>query len=147
MRIFLLSFLWLGGIYGHAQSEIIFEYDDAGNQIYRGKLRQTNNRYTANSTDIGMSAEEIAFWKEIKIGPNPVSDILTIEFLGEIKENIQKISLYGHSSLGRELYTKDIFSVKGNRDEINMSSYLFGNYVLSFHLKDGKVYSKHILKR
>lgn len=144
--VFLISTLY------SAQTELSFEYDESGNQIFRGVRSDNNENTTTSSQDLinsiesGVSLEELAFWNEIKIGPNPVKDRLTIQFLGNIKENIQKISLYGQSSLGRELYTKDIFLVKGDREEIDMTAYLFGNYTISFHLKNGKVYSKHILK-
>lgn len=150
MQKILLSSLLFSCICGYSQTELSFEYDEAGNQIYRG-IRDNNEENRSQNgivshTNSVMSEEELAFWNEIKIGPNPVKDRLTIQFLGNIKENIQKISLYGQSSLGRELYTKDIFLVKGDREEIDMTAYLFGNYTISFHLKNGKVYSKHILK-
>lgn len=150
MQKILLSSLLLSCIWGYSQTEFSFEYDEAGNQIYRG-IRDNNEENRSQNgivshTNSGMSEEELTFWNEIKIGPNPVKDRLTIQFLGNIKENIQKISLYGQSSLGRELYTKDIFLVKGDREEIDMTAYLFGNYTISFRLKNGKVYSKHILK-
>lgn len=150
MQKILLSSLLLSCIWGYSQTELSFEYDEAGNQIYRG-IRDNNEENRSQNgivshTNSGMSEEELTFWNEIKIGPNPVKDRLTIQFLGNIKENIQKISLYGQSSLGRELYTKDIFLVKGDREEIDMTAYLFGNYTISFRLKNGKVYSKHILK-
>lgn len=150
MQKILLSSLLLSCIWGYSQTELSFEYDEAGNQIYRGIREKGEESRSQNDiishTNSAMFEEELAFWNEIKIGPNPVKDRLTIQFLGNIKENIQKISLYGQSSLGRELYTKDIFLVKGDREEIDMTAYLFGNYTISFHLKNGKVYSKHILK-
>lgn len=150
MQKILLSSLLLSCIWGYSQTELSFEYDEAGNQIYRGIREKGEENRSQNDlishTNPVMSEEELAFWNEIKIGPNPVKDRLTIQFLGNIKENIQKISLYGQSSLGRELYTKDIFLVKGDREEIDMTAYLFGNYTISFRLKNGKVYSKHILK-
>lgn len=150
MQKIILSSLLLSCIYGYSQTELSFEYDEAGNQIFRGIRDNDEENRSQNGivghTNSGMSEEELVFWNEIKIGPNPVKDRLTIQFLGNIKENIQKISLYGQSSLGRELYTKDIFLVKGDREEIDMTAYLFGNYTISFHLKNGKVYSKHILK-
>jgi hypothetical protein len=134
----------------YAQTEVVFHYDEAGNQVYRGpfssedKTKNNAKEEPENSPQLSlMSAEEAAFWKEVKMAPVPVKDILTIIVSEEIRKNLQEISVY--NMLGNMLYTKKRAS-DSSRTEISMGHYIEGAYVVKFILKGGKIYSQTILK-
>lgn len=135
-----------------AQTEVIFRYDPAGNQIYRGvKTAQEKKTNTQSDTQERptfdfekiISEQEAAFWKGVKMAPVPVRDFLSIEVTPEIQQKVEEISVF--NMLGSLLYLKkNPFSSPSI--EVNMSSYLEGAYVVKFHLRDGNVYSQTILK-
>lgn len=137
--------------YSSAQTDIIFNYDEAGNQIYRGISNHTNKKAIPRSNSFwGQSSNSLEeqntkFWKNVTLYPVPVKNILTIEWNQEINPLIESISLYEHSRLSQIFIQKNA-STLNNRLEINMQNYYIGVYVLSFHLKDGKVISKNIIK-
>ena len=144
-----LCFCLTGVVY--AQTEVVFSYDEAGNQVYRGPFSSSEEKAKTNSKEEPentpqfslMSAEEVAFWKEVKMAPVPVKDILTIIVSEEILKNLQEISVY--NMLGNMLYTKKRAS-DSHRTEISMGHYIEGAYVVKFHLNGGKIYSQTILK-
>lgn len=134
----------------YAQTEVVFHYDEAGNQVYRGpfssedKTKNNTKEEPENSPQLSlMSAEEAAFWKEVKMAPVPVKDILTIIVSEEIRKNLQEISVY--NMLGNMLYIKKKAS-DSHHTEISMGHYIEGAYVVKFHLNGGKIYSQTILK-
>lgn len=143
-----LCFCLTGVVY--AQTEVVFRYDEAGNQVYRGpfssedKTKNNTKEEPENTSQLSlMSAEEAAFWKEVKMAPVPVKDILTIIVSEEIRKNLQEISVY--NMLGNMLYIKKKAS-DSHRTEISMGHYIEGAYVVKFHLNGGKIYSQTILK-
>ena len=94
-----LCFCLTGVVY--AQTEVVFRYDEAGNQIYRGPFSSSEEKVKTNSKEEPentpqlslKSAEEVAFWKEVKMAPVPVKDILTIIVSEEIRKNLQEICI------------------------------------------------------
>lgn len=146
--LFFLCFCLTGATY--AQTEVVFRYDEAGNQVYRGpsssedKTKTNSKEESENSPQLSlMSAEEVAFWKEVKMAPVPVKDMLTIMVSEEIQKNLQEISVY--DMLGNMLYMKKNAS-ESSRTGINMGHYIEGAYVVKFHLQGGEIYSQTILK-
>ena len=150
IRYLLMIFL-LVGARAYSQREIVFDYDTSGNQIYRGEHNSPNSssQNSINSIIItpDISAEEKEFWSKMSIGPNPTSDFLFISMQDSVKNKISKIVLYQQSSLGARVYHQDIHQSSLSSFQLDMRRFSFGNYILTFYLKDGKRYAQHILKQ
>ncbi|ANF50324.1 hypothetical protein A0O34_07255 [Chryseobacterium glaciei] len=147
MRKKVLSlFSLLIGFLGFSQTEVYFKYDEAGNQRYRGI--DANAKQASKATSIIQSTvmDEKAFWKQIRLYPVPVNDFLTIDWTEEVDGLIESVSLFQHSTVHWKFQQQNIPSL--NRElKINMSDYEWGVYVLRFTLKDGRIFSKNIIKR
>ena len=62
-----------------------------------------------------------------------------------VNDLIDSVSLYQHSVTSWNFQQKNAVAL--NRQvQINMTGYYLGVYVLSFTLKDGRVYTKNIIK-
>ena len=151
IRYLLMIFL-LVGLRAYSQREIVFDYDASGNQIYRGERHSSNSSSSQNPVNSivitpEMSAEEKEFWSKMSIGPNPTSDFLFISMQDSVKNKISKIELYQQSSLGARVYYQDIHQSSLSSFQLDMRRFSFGNYILTFYLKDGKRYAQHILKQ
>ncbi|UZT99165.1 hypothetical protein ODZ84_06230 [Chryseobacterium fluminis] len=133
----------------HAQQEIYFKYDEAGNQRYRGleineQVGKNSNSKRSLHTDL--VTDEKTFWKQIRLYPVPVNDFLSIDWTQEADDLIQSISLFQHSTVHWKFQQQNLPGL--NRQlRINMTGYEWGVYVLRFTLKDGRVFSKNITKR
>ena len=91
------------------------------------------------------SVEDDTFWREIKIYPVPVKDILTIVWSDKVDRLIDEVSLYEQNTVHWKFQQKNIPNL--NRQvQIDMTDYYMGVYILSFQLKDGKIISKNITK-
>lgn len=130
------------------KASLYFQYDTAGNQIYRG----LNKNYASTSAEnsivqsVILPNESDKFWNEIKVYPVPVKDLLTISWSQEIDKMIESVSLYEHNTLYERIHRKNIPNI--NRQvQVDMTAYYAGVYLLSFHLKDGKVHTKNIIKQ
>lgn len=149
MKKSLLLSLFLSTL-SYAQTEVVFEYDEAGNQVYRGNKSNssntTNNTSGITSPTSTMSPEEIAFWSNIQLAPVPVRDHLNVRITEDIKGKLNQITLHGHSSLGSTIFSIERKNIRSNEINIGMNIYPVGVYVITFHLNDGKVYSRNISK-
>ncbi|WP_343687303.1 T9SS type A sorting domain-containing protein [Chryseobacterium gleum] len=142
------------GFLGYSQTDVYFKYDEAGNQRYRGldaNAKQAGENFSkaeSKTTSLfsSQSIDEKAFWKQIRLYPVPVKDILTIDWTEEVDGIIQTVSLYQHSTVHWKFQQENIPSLN-QQLKINMSGYEWGVYVLRFTLKDGRVFSKNITKR
>ena len=138
------------GVFGFSQTttEIYFKYDEAGNQRYRGtniSARQAAPDKTKTVTSQKEDEKDKKFWEGVKIYPVPVKDVLTIQWTESVNDLIDSVSLYQHSVTSWNFQQKNAVAL--NRQvQINMTGYYLGVYVLSFTLKDGRVYTKNIIK-
>ena len=143
---FIISFFI--SILSYSQTEIYFKYDEAGNQRYRGtniNARQTQDKQQEQVAATTAKTEEEKFWAELNLYPVPVKDVLNIQWTDTVNELIDTVSLYQHSVTSWNFQQKN--SVTLNRQvQINMTGYYLGVYILSFTLKDGRVYTKNIIK-
>ena len=143
---FIISFFI--SILSYSQTEIYFKYDEAGNQRYRGtniSARQTQDTQQEPVVITPTKTEEEKFWAELNLYPVPVKDVLNIQWTDTVNELIDTVSLYQHSVTSWNFQQKN--SVTLNRQvQINMTGYYLGVYILSFTLKDGRVYTKNIIK-
>ena len=143
-----MSFLVSALGFSQTTTEIYFKYDEAGNQRYRGtniNARQTQDKQQEQVATTTAKTEEEKFWAELNLYPVPVKDVLNIQWTDTVNELIDTVSLYQHSVTSWNFQQKN--SVTLNRQvQINMTGYYLGVYILSFTLKDGRVYTKNIIK-
>jgi len=136
-----------------AGGPIVFKYDDAGNQIYRGydcaECAANGNRLAEDGQTspgpLPQASSEDAFWNEIQIYPVPVRDILTIGWTANVDALIADVSLYEQNTVHWKFQQKNLPSL--NREiKLDMSAYYMGVYILVFQLKDGRMLSRNITK-
>ena len=139
------SYLFLVFLFaGSAKSQVIFNYDEAGNQIYRGTASGTGRM--ASSAEIATSptlADQIA--NKIQTVPVPVKTVLNVIWEQDIKDYIIKIDLLAYNSF-QIMETVDVKSKMGNSYVFNMSNYPYGVYYLRFYLSDGSIFNRTITK-
>ncbi|AZI39200.1 T9SS type A sorting domain-containing protein [Epilithonimonas vandammei] len=123
---------------------IVFRYDEAGNQIYRGTDLIIVEPAITESKSTSLKTED-PFWLGIQIYPVPVKDVLTISWNEENNDLIESISLYQHTTMAF-LFQQKNYANLNRQVQIGMSSYYMGVYVLSFQLKDGRVMTRNIIK-
>ncbi|WP_370901327.1 hypothetical protein [Chryseobacterium gossypii] len=158
MRKKLLSALsLLIGFLGFSQTEVYFKYDEAGNQRYRGTNSAGKTAQEPAPTESKIVAttqvqpesqmmDEATFWKQIRLYPVPVNDVLTIDWTEEVDGLIESVSLYQHSTVHWKFQQQNMPELN-KQIKINMTGYDWGVYVLRFTLKDGRVFSRNITKR
>lgn len=153
MRKNLLSlFSLLVGFLGFSQTKIYFKYDETGNQRYRGiDLNGKQNSDSISKEEIMKTSsselmDEQAFWKQIRLYPVPVNDVLTIDWTEEVDGLIESVSLYQHSTVHWKFQQQNINDLNMQL-KINMTGYDWGVYIIRFTLKDGRIFSKNITKR
>src|SRR6476646_12253248 len=150
-------FSLLIGFFGFSQTEVYFKYDEAGNQRYRGTNSAGKTAEEPSKTEAKTISEtqtqpgskimdEATFWKQIRLYPVPVNDMLTIDWTEQADGLIESVSLYQHSTVHWKFRQQNLPDL--NRQlKINMTGYDWGVYVLRFTLKDGRAFSKNITKR
>lgn len=135
-------------------TEVYFKYDEAGNQRYRGpdtNARQTSETLSkvdskTTSATLSQAMDEKSFWKQIRLYPVPVNDVLTIDWTDEVDGLIESVSLYQHSTVHWKFQQQNMPNLN-KQVKINMTDYQWGVYVIRFTLKDGRIFSKNITKR
>lgn len=149
MKSLFTFFLFICSLYFYqAQTNVVFNYDNAGNQISRLLSDNYSNQSSSSiiSTILKQNnkTEEELFWEKVQIYPVPVKNILTITWNTDISNLVSNINLYEHNTLS------NLFSLNtnhlNNRIEINMTGYNIGVYIISFTLKNGKIYTHNIIK-
>ncbi|AZB18818.1 hypothetical protein EG352_14020 [Chryseobacterium indologenes] len=160
MRKKILSlFSLLIGFLGFSQTEVYFKYDEAGNQRYRGtnpagKTTQEATKTETKTVSVAQRRtdsqsqiiDEKEFWKQIRLYPVPVNDVLTIDWTEKVDDLIESVSLYQHSTVHWKFQQQNIPGLN-KQLKINMTGYDWGVYVLRFTLKDGRVFSRNVTKR
>ncbi|AZZ59061.1 T9SS type A sorting domain-containing protein [Riemerella anatipestifer] len=135
-----------------AQTKIVIQYDEAGNQIYRGPDNNIQSLSKTNTEKEKLviiehqnTKEEDIFLTNIELYPIPVKDILTIRWSSEVDDLIDHVSLYEHNLL-TNLFTQKNISHLNREIKIDLTPNRTGVYILSFQLKNGKTISKNIIK-
>lgn len=141
------SMLLLCCSFANAQSKIIFEYDEAGNQIFRGvDDSNADNDSNQENIDSTYNEEELAFFRKVRVSPNPTPDILYVDIDSEeTKNSIDYILLV--DMRGMTLQRIEIKKYLPLRFPVDLRHYPYGVYILYFHMKDVKVFSKSIIKQ
>ena len=133
----------------HAQvTEVYFKYDEAGSQRYRGPddFAKTATQSKTSPSTTTQVLNEKDFWKQVRLYPVPVGDILTIDWTEQTDTLIESVSLYQHSTVHWKFQQQNLPELN-KQLKINMTGYDWGVYILRFTLKDGRVFSKNITKR
>ncbi len=147
-KIFPLLFLLIG-FSGYSQTEVYFKYDEAGSQKYRGPedlAGKTSKQLKTVSLPTNQMIDEKTFWKQVRLYPIPVNDVLTIDWTEEADKFIESVSLYQHSTVHWKFQQQNIPGLN-KQLKINMTGYNWGVYILRLTLKDGRIFSKNITKR
>lgn len=144
------------GFLGFSQTEVYFKYDEAGNQRYRGtnsagktapeEVKKVEEIKAVASVKQEPLMDEKTFWKQIRLYPVPVNDVLTIDWTEEVDGLIESVSLYQHSTVHWKFQQQNIPSLN-KQLKINMTGYDWGVYILRFTLKDGRVFGRNVTKR
>lgn len=95
--------------------------------VYSENVLELNNLWTNNVNNVNNNPE-------IKIYPNPVKDILTIELNNQTELKNNKISIY--NSEGNILYSSEL---ENSKQEINISNYPTGIYFIAIENETKKI--------
>ena len=126
------------------QSLVIFQYDDAGNQIYRGLgcfiCCSTCRPGQENASSL---ADQVA--NKIQAAPVPVKTDLTVIWDVSIQNFIVSIDLLPYNAFNIT-ESVNIKSLNTNSYIFRMSHLPYGVYYLKFNLSDGSVYTRTVTK-
>ncbi|SMC31370.1 hypothetical protein [Chryseobacterium sp. YR221] len=146
-------FSLLIGFFGFSQTEVYFKYDEAGNQRYRGTNsagktveEPAKTVSVAQTQPESQIMDEATFWKQIRLYPVPVNDVLTIDWTEQVDGLIESVSLYQHSTVHWKFQQQNLPNLN-KQLKINMTGYDWGVYIVRFTLKDGRIFSRNITKR
>ncbi|GEN77156.1 hypothetical protein [Chryseobacterium hagamense] len=133
----------------YAQS-VIFGYDEAGNQIFRGicdgcKNSDSNlfSRKQSQESQPKTIAEKVE--KSIRAAPVPVKTDLTVLWDEEVKDYITRIELLPYNSF-KILSFADVSTLNKTSYVFHMENYPYGVYYLKFYLSDGSIYTRTVTK-
>lgn len=129
---------------GFKAQTVVFDYDESGNQIYRGPCIGCKESNTMISKQSEKTLAEI-FENQIKAAPVPVKTDLTVMWDKSIRDYIIKIDLLPYNAF-RVMETVDIKSISDNSYIFKMSPYSYGVYYLKFYLSDGSIYTRIVTK-
>lgn len=124
-------------------SLVIFGYDEAGNQIFRGPTGIVCNTCRPSETSQHSLADQVA--NSINAAPVPVKEDLTVIWKEEIKDYIVSIDLLPYNAF-RILKSVSIKSLDTNSYVFEMGHLPYGVYYLKFNLSDGSVYTRTVTK-
>jgi len=94
---------------------------------------------TVTGQNATLGTTEVINSRDLQIYPNPVKDVLKFKFGNQLKS--EGIDIY-------DMNGRVLTSIQNNKDvnEVNMSGYVKGNYILKVKASDGKVYIQKIIK-
>lgn len=124
---------------------VVFRYDQAGNQIYRGESCInccTNCRPGQEESSVTL-ADQVA--NKIQAAPVPVKTDLNVIWDVSIKDFIVSIDLLPYNSFNIT-ESVNLTSLNTNSYTFRMSHLPYGVYYLKFNLSDGSVYSRSVIK-
>lgn len=124
---------------------VIFSYDYAGNQVFRGPtgIAVCTSCKGSESESTAPLADQVE--NKIKVAPVPVKTNLTVIWDLNIKDYITKIELLPYNAFNI-METVDINSLTENSYIFKMSNYAYGIYYLKFYLTDGSIYTRTVTK-
>lgn len=155
MRSFFLFFLIFSFQFLFSQAVFVFDYDESGSQVYRGFNQNRKAIDLLGGDELfsdlhqkgakGLDDDIYLFLKEVRIYPNPVKDILTVDWTERVSDKIHQVRVYQHNTL-HWLYTSDKAAIEQKGFTLNMQGQPYGVYILTFLLSDGRIVSVNLLK-
>ncbi len=136
----LYIFLFLGlFFFSHSQTKtLIFQYDDAGNQILR-EYQSATSKVAAETTIL----QNIFSPQETRIYPNPVEAELTISWEPSLIDYIAKIELIAYNGT----YVENVpFVNTESKTILDMTHRPSGVYYIKIYCSDGRVLSHSLIK-
>ncbi|MCG2794175.1 MAG: hypothetical protein L6262_11585 [Weeksellaceae bacterium] len=134
-------------VVGPPQSDasiVLFSYDTAGNQVFRGPSGSVCTGCRDAESNITTSlADQLE--NKIHAAPVPVKTDLTIMWDLSIKDYIVKIELLPYNTFSI-LETVNVSSLSNNSYLFKMNRYNYGVYYIKFYLTDGSIYTRTITK-
>lgn len=134
----------------HAQTKVLFKYDDAGNQEKReicfGNCVEDEGRPGKQDKPIAEIEEEdyIVNSDNISFYPNPVREELYVKWQLIDDKTVQRFDIY---SMGGQLLYSVTTSNKENTHSFPFSNYAEGQYLLVMHLSNGEQETLKIIKK
>lgn len=144
----LMAFLPMCAFSQAVPERIVFEYDQAGNQIYRGiviDLTPPSNRSLLSNVEESQTATDVFGYEESKLKyyPNPVQHVLYVEWDRMYKEVIS-ISLY--TSNYQMIKQIDHLSFE-SQTQLYFDQLPKGSYFMVVSYQDGTKENVTIIKR
>ena len=124
-------------------SLVIFRYDDAGNQIFRGPDGIVCNTCRPGEETQSTLADQVA--NKITAAPVPVKNDLPVIWDLSIRDFIVSIDLLPYNAFNIT-ESVSIKSLNTNSYLFRMSHLPYGVYYLKFNLSDGSVYTRTVTK-
>ena len=117
-----ISLLW--------QSNLAYENADPTTEISAGAIAVHDGKDSIGRIAHGMTNEELNL-DEISINPNPVREIVTIEFPSDYIINEESIELHLFNLTGVDMMNNNMKNVKNNRLELDILDLPAGIYILT----------------
>lgn len=148
-KTFTLFFLLFFG-FTNAQTKLLLQYDDAGNQKKRvicfGNCQDLEQRPAAQNKSITEVTDEdlVEFSDAISYYPNPVREELYVKW--ELAEDKTVTSIDVYSANG-QLLKSIVVGDKVNMKSIYFGNYPVGNYLLLLNFSNGQQETLQIIKK
>lgn len=131
-----------------AQSQLIFTYDTAGNQIERKFVTPSSKQLVVES-DLEASASisdisEREIKDLVKVYPNPTKGKLKLEWSPLLSKSIKEITA---SQLSGKTWKIPLQNTQQNFVEIDLTHDASGVYIVRFELQNDKEIIKKIIKK
>ncbi|WP_075341036.1 tectonin domain-containing protein [Tenacibaculum agarivorans] len=115
---------------------------NSSTSIYRNDCFSLQSRSTETSEIVTNTEND--FTNEIKLYPNPVSDILHLEF---ITQDDDEVTITLHNMLGQIVYTSTMDNIESKSYQINMESFPKNLYILNVEHKGKLILTKKVIKK
>lgn len=148
----LFNALLLLGVTSYAQrgtqvSQLLFKFDQAGNQIQREYCESNCHLKKKEAAEEAINTESntpIArlFDESVIMYPNPTTGILNLKWDSDLRGVVHKIQLFNYQGrLLRELAVADL-----QNTQLNLTTYPTGAYLAKFVFTDASIHTRQIIK-
>lgn len=145
--VLLMALFPLAALAQQLPTKVVFEYDSAGNQIYRGiEIDMTSAARSILENEEDTQAEQEMFGYEdskLKYYPNPVQNVLYVEWDRKYKE-VVSISLYTSNHQVLQQIGNLAFE---NQTQVHFDQLPKGSYFMVVFYQDGTKENITIIKR
>lgn len=146
----LFSLFFLSSVLLYGQDKLAFSYDSAGNQILRDRICLNCNTTMANNEKDSIAAEISEMYspglltRKLIASPNPVTNILNVEWIGKLSNPVKQITLFGS---GNKLISTTKIAQNTNQFQLNFERYPSGFYLMLVSYANGTTENFKIIKK